>query len=183
MTIRISDHYPQHSQQGFTLVELIVVLALLGILATTAVIKFIDITNDARRSVLLAKAGDMESVIQLADGKALVTGVDTQAQATIQVDGGTMGLINGYPMPRHNHTPPAVSIGHFLEIDSHFHSGARPWIWGGAADSTFELNGCPNGNFAFRSALRGAPGNCYLEYVAACTPGSEPQVVTEDEGC
>ncbi|MEC8489586.1 MAG: prepilin-type N-terminal cleavage/methylation domain-containing protein, partial [Pseudomonadota bacterium] len=39
------------TQQGFTLIELIIVIVLLGILAVTAAPKFLNLQDDARDSV------------------------------------------------------------------------------------------------------------------------------------
>ena len=39
-------HSPKKAQQGFTLIELVVVIVILGILAVTAAPKFIDLQDD-----------------------------------------------------------------------------------------------------------------------------------------
>jgi MSHA pilin protein MshA len=41
-----------NKQAGFTLIELVIVIVILGILAATAIPKFIDIQGDARASSL-----------------------------------------------------------------------------------------------------------------------------------
>lgn len=47
--------------RGFTLIELILVIVLLGVLATVAAPKFIDITDDAQLKILLTMKGAIKS--------------------------------------------------------------------------------------------------------------------------
>lgn len=89
---------PQRAAQaGFTLIELIVVIVILGILAATALPKFSDLSGDARAASLNASAGALRSAISIAHGQALVTGGASSATGAVALEGTTINLVYGYP--------------------------------------------------------------------------------------
>lgn len=84
------------SQQGFTLIELIVVIVILGILAVTAAPKFISITSDAKAAQRNGVIGAVRSAFTLGNAKAAIAGLaTTSGEATI--NGKEVNIVNGYP--------------------------------------------------------------------------------------
>ena len=63
---------------GFTLIELIVVIVILGILAVSAAPKFMDLQGDARAATLKGMMGAVKSANSLILGKAVIHGVNTK---------------------------------------------------------------------------------------------------------
>jgi MSHA pilin protein MshA len=81
---------------GFTLIELVIVIIVLGILAATAVPKFINLRADSKAATLEAVKGSMESAMQLVYAKAIMEGEDTDFGEII-INGVPIPLYNGYP--------------------------------------------------------------------------------------
>ncbi|NML60850.1 type II secretion system protein [Massilia sp. RP-1-19] len=88
----------RNAQAGFTLIELIVVIVILGILAATALPKFSSLGGDARLASLQAAKGALSSTVAMAKGKYLVNGTGTPL-TTLTVEGVTAQyttLADGY---------------------------------------------------------------------------------------
>jgi prepilin-type N-terminal cleavage/methylation domain-containing protein len=89
-------------QQGFTLIELVVVIVILGILAATAAPKFIDLASDAKKANRSALLGAIKSAITMGHSKCLVdANCSTSGESSTTVNGTVIAMRNGYPAP-HN---------------------------------------------------------------------------------
>lgn len=60
---------------GFTLIELIIVIVILGILAVVAAPRFIDISSSAKVAVMENIAGQIRSTVEMAKIKAILSGL------------------------------------------------------------------------------------------------------------
>jgi MSHA pilin protein MshA len=137
-------------QRGFTLIELVVVIVILGILAAFAVPRFMGLETQARVSSVRALEGTLRSASAMAHGVWLASG----SPANITIDGTVIPMTFGYPT--------AAASQNIID----------PSIVQAGTPGKFTFN---NGQFRINGATA-APAQCQVVYATALA--NLPPVIT-----
>jgi MSHA pilin protein MshA len=152
-------------QKGFTLIELVIVIVILGILAATAAPKFLNLQADAKEATLQAVKASVETAMSVVYAKSLINGTETAATSTVNTPT-VVNTVYGYPKAA------AADFANLLEL--------------APADFLYvDIAGTPNKVLIYPTGMTAptaAGASCTVEYTEATSATAKATVVV-NTGC
>ncbi len=153
-------------QQGFTLVELVIVIVILGILAVTAAPKFLDLSSDAKLATVNGVRAALQSANTVIYSKAVLAGEQKKSTGSVGASGGPVALVFGYVQAS------SAEVTKVLDLDGDFK------IAQGDGTATAATN-----VMIYTGATPTADAACMLVYTAAADANSKPTYAIVKTGC
>ena len=164
------------NQKGFTLIELIIVIVVLGILAVTAAPQFFNFSGDARESAVKGLKGNIQGAYQTVYAKAAIEG---KLGDSATLDSG-IDTVYGYPAATDD------GIGKASNLDSQDWDILAVSGTSGAANEYYvSPEGYTQPATSGGSLVKGdfTSGNCYVVYSETSSADAAPAVKAETSGC
>lgn len=151
--------------KGFTLIELVVVIVILGILAATALPKFVDLGTDARVAHITQLEASIKSTVKLWQGKARIAGCNA-INFNVPMNGVNYPLLNCAP-------------------DGGDAVGGRGWIDTMVTydSSVFDVTAPTYDKTVFTMKTAPKPAECSITYTTATVLNGDPTIQTVKTGC
>lgn len=176
-------------QTGFTLIELVVVIVILGILAVTAAPKFLNLQGDARVSTLKGLQAAIKSADAQVYAKAAIQGVEAKSQAEVSLPGYIVRTHFGHAIPHGvNQNVGIVGDGDLALVDGlenldypPVDNGQWTLLFSGTIEDGVGVRLAPHGKYDTSNFSNAFETKCTLTYIVSNRRNVQPRFILNDE--
>lgn len=148
-----------NKQAGFTLIELIMVIVILGVLSAFALPRFADLGGNARTASINGLAASVRAASNIAHAQSLANG--TGAAVAVLLEGTSIAMVQFYPSAAGITLAAQVSAG---------------------ANLDYSLGTPPANGVKYELAGGATTADCSVSYVEAAASGT-PTITVTTSGC
>lgn len=166
------------NKMGFSLIEVMFTVAVIGVLTVTAAPKFLNSEREVKIAILNSVVGEIEAMNKLVHQKAILLGKqNAPANAFIDTNLGEINIWNGY---LESIGEGQSKLGIFNAIDISDIDGFHIGVESGSRSCTSIRGGFGDLGLI---ATQTKGEECYIEYLEACSVTEKYKIRIESGGC